>query len=211
MFAALACVPVLVGWFVWYERRLRRQGGNPLVDMSLFAIPGFRRGVLVATLFFFTTSFYFLFGIYQQEGRGVAPLQTGLAILPYGIGLFLGPLASEPFVRLRPRLLAIGMGIQVTGYALVGLFVFLGWAGWELAAVVFVAGFGQGIAFPRLFNTILAECRASCERGGGDHPWRCRWARRRARRRLAACSTRCWRKDRASGPSPSPSRWHRAP
>jgi len=40
--------------------------------------------VLVCTLFFFTTCFYLLFGLYQQEGRGVDPLQTGLAIVPYG-------------------------------------------------------------------------------------------------------------------------------
>lgn len=160
VFLALAAVPVLVAWFVWFERRLSRQGGMPLVDLDLFAIPGFRRGILVATLFFFTTSFYFLFGIYQQQGRGVAPLFTGLAILPYGVGLFLGPLAGAPFVRLQPHMLAIGMSIQVTFYALVGVFVFLGWTAWELSLVVFLAGFGQGIAFPRLFNTVLAEVPA---------------------------------------------------
>lgn len=113
--------------------------------------------MLVGALFFFTTAFYFLFGIYQQEGRGVAPLQTGLAIVPYGIGLFLGPMASAPLVQLHPKLLAIGMSIQVTGYALIGVLVWLGDAGWMLSAIVFVAGFGQGIAFPRLFNTVLAE------------------------------------------------------
>ena len=39
------------------------RGGMPLVDVGLLAIPRFRRGVLVGTLFFFTTAFYFLFGI----------------------------------------------------------------------------------------------------------------------------------------------------
>jgi MFS family permease len=129
----------------------------PLVDVGLLAIPGFRRGVLVGTLFFFPTAFYFLFGIYQQEGRGVAPLQTGLAIVPYGVGLFIGPIASAPLVRLRPKLLAIGMGIQVTGYGLIGLLVWLGIADWPLSAAVLLAGFGQGIAFPRLFNAVLAD------------------------------------------------------
>jgi predicted MFS family arabinose efflux permease len=108
-------------------------------------------------LFFFTTSFYFLFGLYQQEGRGLDPLHTGLAIAPYGVGLFLGPLVTSPLVRLRPGLLAIGMGIQVAGYAAVAVLVAWG-AGQPIqVAAVFVAGFGQGIAFPRLYNTVLGD------------------------------------------------------
>jgi len=160
VFAALASVPVLVAAFVAHERRLARLGGMPLVDLRLFANPRFRRGVLVATLFFFTTSFYFLFGIYQQLGLGVEPLWTGLAILPYGIGLFLGPLASRPFARYESHLLSLGMAVQVTGYALIGVFVALGWTGHGLTAVVFLAGLGQGVAFPRLYNTVLASVPA---------------------------------------------------
>ena len=157
VFPVLAMVPFLVATFVRYEANLGASGGMPLVDLGLFAIPSFRRGVLVATLFFFTTSFYFLFGLYQQEGRGLDPLHTGLAIAPYGIGLFLGPLASSPLVRLRPGLLAIGMGIQVAGYAAIAALV--AWDAGEplLLTAVFIAGFGQGIAFPRLYNTVLGD------------------------------------------------------
>jgi MFS family permease len=129
----------------------------PLVDIALLRIPSFRRGVLVAALFFFTTSFYLLFGLYQQEGRGLGPLEVGLAIVPYGVGLFAGPLISAPLIRLRPRLLSIGMGIQVTFYTLIGLLVALGISGMTLTAAVFLAGLGQGIAFPRLYATVLGD------------------------------------------------------
>ena len=161
VFAALACVPLLAGGFVWYEARLGRTGGMPLVDLRLLRIPSFRRGVLVCTLFFFTTCFYLLFGLYQQEGRGVDPLQTGLAIVPYGLGLFAGPLISAPLVRLRPRLLAIGMGIQVFFYIVVGVLVADGTSGAVLSGAVFLAGLGQGIAFPRLFATVLGDVPAA--------------------------------------------------
>jgi MFS family permease len=157
VFLVLALVPFLVAAFLRYEARLSAAGGMPLVDLALFAIPSFRRGVLVATLFFFTTSFYFLFGLYQQEGRGLDPLHTGLAIAPYGIGLFLGPLISVNWTGLRPRLLAVGMGIQVAGYAAVAALVAWGAGQLPLLAAVFVAGFGQGIAFPRLYNTVLGQ------------------------------------------------------
>jgi MFS family permease len=157
IFAVLAVVPFLVAVFLRYEARLSARGGMPLVDLALFAIPSFRRGVLVATLFFFTTSFYFLFGIYQQEGRGLDPLHTGLAIAPYGIGLFLGSLVTANWVRLRPRLLAIGMGIQVSGYAAIAVLVACASGEVPLLVAVFIAGFGQGIAFPRLYNTVLGD------------------------------------------------------
>jgi MFS family permease len=157
VFQVLATVPFLVAAFLRHEAQLGARGGMPIVDLSLFAIPSFRRGVLVATLFFFTTSFYFLFGLYQQEGRGLDPLHTGLAIAPYGVGLFLGPLVTSPLVRLRPALLAIGMAIQVAGYAAIAGLVAWGAGQPPLVVAVFVAGFGQGIAFPRLYNTVLGD------------------------------------------------------
>jgi predicted MFS family arabinose efflux permease len=113
--------------------------------------------VLVGTLFFFTTAFYVLFAIYEQEGYGTDPLFTGLAILPYGIGLFVGPLVTAPLVRLRPWLLTIGMAIQVVGYAGVAAVIATGHDGWPVVATVLLAGFGQGIAYPRLFNTALGD------------------------------------------------------
>ncbi len=157
-FMMLAAVPFLAAAFLWYEDRLTSRGGSPLLDLSLAAIPSFRRGVLVGTLFFFTTSFYVLFSIYQQEGYGTDPLHTGLAILPYGIGLFVGPMVTGPLpARIRPWLLTIGMAIQVTGYAAVAAVIVAGWDGWPVTLTVLLAGFGQGIAYPRLFNTALGD------------------------------------------------------
>jgi MFS family permease len=156
-FAMLAAVPALAAAFLLFERQVRARGGSPLLDLGLMAIPSFRRGVVVGTLFFFTTAFYMLFAIYEQEGYGTEPLFTGLAILPYGIGLFVGPLVTAPLVRLRPWLLTIGMMIQVVGYAGVAVVIAAGFDGWPVVVTVLVAGFGQGIAYPRLFNTTLGD------------------------------------------------------
>jgi MFS family permease len=157
VFAVLACAPIVATAFFVYENRLTRSGGMPLVDIALLRIPSFLRGVLVAALFFFTTNFYLLFGLYLQEGRGLPPLQVGLAIVPYGAGLFIGPLVSAPLSSLRPKLLSIGMGVQVTFYTLIGILVAAGVTGVPLSAAVFLAGFGQGVAFPRLFATVLGD------------------------------------------------------
>lgn len=156
-FATLTAVPFLVAAFIWLEGRLTASNASPLVDLKLLSIPSFRRGVLVGTLFFFTAVFYVLFAIYEQEGYGTDPLYTGMAILPYGVGLFIGPLVTAPLVRLRPWLLTIGMAIQVTGYAGVAAVILAGYDTWPVALTVLLAGFGQGIAYPRLFNTALGD------------------------------------------------------
>ena len=103
------------------------------------------------------TSFYVLFAIYEQEGFGTDPLFTSLAILPYGIGLFVGPLVTAPLTRLRPWLLTIGMAIQIVGYAAVAAVIVAGYDSWPVVLAVLLAGFGQGIAYPRLFNTTLGD------------------------------------------------------
>jgi MFS family permease len=153
----LTSVPVLTVVFVWFEGQVSARGGNPLLDLGLRAIPSFRRGTLVGTLFFFTTAFYVLFAIYEQEGYGTDPLYTGLAILPYGFGLFIGPLVTAPLAQLRPWLLTIGLAIQVVGYAGVAAMIAGGYDGRPVALTVLLAGFGQGIAYPRLFNTTLGD------------------------------------------------------
>ena len=156
-YASLTAVPFLAAAFLWFERGVRAAGGSPLLDVNLMRIPSFRRGVLVGTLFFFTTAFYVLFAIYEQEGYGTDPLFTGLSILPYGIGLFVGPLVTAPLARLRPWLLTIGMVIQVIGYAGIAAVIAAGQDGWPVVLTVLIAGFGQGIAYPRLFNTALGD------------------------------------------------------
>jgi len=155
--AGLVAVPFLAAVFLRFERWITAHGGSPLLDLGLMHIPSFRRGVVVGVLFFFTTAFYVLFAIYEQEGYGTDPLSTGLAILPYGIGLFVGPLVTAPLARLRPWLLTIGMAIQVAGYAGVAAVIVAGHDGWPVVLTVLVAGFGQGIAYPRLFNTTLGD------------------------------------------------------
>ena len=49
------------------------------------------------------------------------------------------------------------MVIQVAGYAGVAAVIAAGADGWPVVLTVLIAGFGQGIAYPRLFNTALGD------------------------------------------------------
>jgi hypothetical protein len=104
-------------------------------------------------------------------------------------GLFIGPLLTAPLTKLRPWLLIIGMAIQVVGYGSVAVVIAWGFDGWPVVLTVLLAGFGQGIAYPRLFNTTLGDLARS--RVGSppvSRPPPCRSVPRSAWPRLAASS-----------------------
>jgi len=156
--ALIAASLPLLGAFLAFERWLARRGGMPILDAALLEIGSFRRGLVVALLFFFTSPFYVFFSLYLQAGLNQTPLAAGLAVLPYGIANFVGPMLATRFpAAARPYLFGVGMALQLLGYAGIALAAAMQVGGWGLFIVVFTAGFGQGIAMPEMINTILGE------------------------------------------------------
>lgn len=154
----IAASPLLLALFFVYERRIARDGGMPLLDPTLLEIGRFRRGLVVALLFFFTTPFYLFFSLYLQAGLGEGALAAGLAVLPYGVANFIGPMmATRAGPRLRRWLFGLGMSIQIAGYGGVALCAATQTGGLPLFAALCAGGFGQGVAMPEMINFILAD------------------------------------------------------
>jgi EmrB/QacA subfamily drug resistance transporter len=154
--------PLLLMLFFAYERRIAREGGLPLLDPALLDIGSFSRGLVVALLFFFTSPFYLFFSLYLQAGLGEGALAAGLAVLPYGVANFIGPMmATRAGPRLRRWLFGLGMGVQLVGYAGVALCAATQTGGAILFFVLFIGGFGQGVAMPEMINLTLRDVPAS--------------------------------------------------
>lgn len=160
---SLIAVPLLA-WMFWrYEMQLARAGGAPLLDPSALQASGLGRALLVALLFYSIGAFFLLLSVYLQNALHVTALQAGLVFLPFGAGFLLGPL-STPFLQrfYGPYVNPIGMGLEVVG--------FLGFAGliaatltgaqpapMPLAALLFIIGFGQGLALPTLMRMVTGR------------------------------------------------------
>ncbi|HEX4194658.1 MAG TPA: MFS transporter [Stellaceae bacterium] len=151
--------PLLLAWFFAFEKRMAREGGMPLLDPALLEIDTFRRGLIVALLFFFTSPFYLFFSLYLQAGLGAGALAAGLAVLPYGVANFIGPMmATRAGPRLRRWLFGLGMAVQIfVGYAGVALCAATQTGGFILFFVLFMGGFGQGVAMPEMISFILGD------------------------------------------------------
>jgi EmrB/QacA subfamily drug resistance transporter len=77
--ASLAAAPLLLGGFVWWQRRLARRRGAALVDPAWFRDRRFRIGLVTQLAFWSGQASYFLvLALYLQVGRGLSALQSGL-------------------------------------------------------------------------------------------------------------------------------------
>ncbi|GHJ50077.1 hypothetical protein Cs7R123_74190 [Catellatospora sp. TT07R-123] len=157
-----SCLPVFA-LFVRQQAVRRRNGGDPLVEPSLFRQRSFSGG-LVAGLAFFSgmIGFGLAFSMYVQLGLGYSPLKAGLASVPQSLGIMIGfGLASGAGLTRRLGRSLLHVGLAVMAAATVGFVFTLEIAGfdvtpWQLAPALGTFGLGMGLVMAPFFDIILA-------------------------------------------------------
>jgi len=160
---SLAVVPLLAGAFWRSQGKLARSGGSPLLDPRVLAAPGLARGLTVALLFYTISTFFLLFSVYLQQAVHTSALDAGLFFLPYGLGYLIGPLTSPSCRRVfGPFLTPLGMSLEAIGLYSIAWVVGATTPGvvpdhtW-LVALLFLTGFGQGLATPGLMHMVIGR------------------------------------------------------
>lgn len=160
---SLAVVPILAGAFWRSQGKLARAGGSPLLDPRALGTPGLARGLTVALLFYTISTFFLLFSVYLQQTVRTSALDAGLVFLPFGLGYLLGPLIS-PAIRgvLGPFVTPLGMSLEAIGLYSIAWLIGATTPGvvpdhlW-LVALLFLTGFGQGLATPGLMHMVTGR------------------------------------------------------
>ncbi len=120
----LVAAGVAMASFIWLERRIARQGGEPLMNLALFDHRPFAMGSIVA--FIYGTALFgstYLLPVYMQLGLNLSPSHVGTILLPAGIVLAV----TIPLVgRLADRkqtwvLVSIGLALLATSFGLMPL------------------------------------------------------------------------------------------
>jgi MFS family permease len=158
-FAAFAAAIPAAALFVAAQRRKAARGGSPLLELHLFDTRGFRIGLMSATVLYFVISFFFLLGIYLQDGLGLSALDSGLAFTPIAVAFvsssLLGPRLADGAREYLPQ---IGAAIAALGlFATVAVIQSTTPSAvtvWLLLAMVPI-GAGMGLAIPPLINLVL--------------------------------------------------------
>ena len=174
--ATLGAGIAVLGLFIAWQRRLR-DGGQPLIQLSLFRSAGFTWGTLLTTLVTFAMfGMFFAMPLYYQEVQGVNAMGSGLRLLPMIGGMVVGMVSSTRLASPRTRgggvrpplatakgLVTIGFAIMAAGLAVGALTKVTSGTGYASGWIA-AAGLGLGLAMPQTMNAALGAL--SAERSG---------------------------------------------
>ncbi|MEU9134006.1 MFS transporter [Kitasatospora sp. NPDC048540] len=158
-FAASAVLFVL---FALQESRLAARGGSPLVNLSLFKERAFNAGLLSQLVFWMgQASFFLVFALYVQRGRGLDALQAGLLFAAIGAGYMYTSMNAGKFAaKLGRQVIAVGALLMGAGLVVLGITASqIGTTGhilWLIPGLV-IDGAGMGLAVAPLASTVLAR------------------------------------------------------
>ena len=153
----------LLALWLWWERRFKRLGRSPMVDLAIFRVRSFANGTLLVGLYFLgMTSIWVLIALYFQDGLGHSALATGLVGLPNAIVSGLASLWAGRKVATYGRKVVIGgLYFALFGLAASAFVVWLHELGvasewWLLLTLCFV-GIAQGSVISPNQTLTLAE------------------------------------------------------
>ncbi|MHA3723985.1 MFS transporter [Leucobacter sp. HY1910] len=151
-----------VAWVAW-EKRYRRRGRAPMVDLGIFRVSSFANGTLLVGLYFLgITSVWVIVALYMQNGLGRTALEAGLIGLPSSIlSAFAALWGAKRVVTKGRSVVLLGLYLALAGLALSALVVWLRGQGlasewWLLASLAFI-GVAQGLVISPNQALTLAE------------------------------------------------------
>jgi EmrB/QacA subfamily drug resistance transporter len=147
----LGAAGALVAFVAW-QRRIKANGGEPLMDLALFRHRTFAMGSIVA--FIYGTALFgstYLLPVYMQLGLKLSASHVGTILLPAGIVLavtipLVGRMADKQPTRL---LVCVGLALLAASFALM-VAIHLATPLWLLVAFAILGRIGLGFILPSL-------------------------------------------------------------
>lgn len=157
---AAALAAVLLGFFIWWERRQLRVDGPHLLNLNLFKLRSFSAGnVAAAAISVGEFGLLFALPLYLQNVRMLTPLQSGGVLAAMAAGAFIAGGSASPLGRLFSATWVARAGLAIESIAVFSLAISLT-AHTPIAVIVtaLVAyGFGLGLASAQLTSVILVD------------------------------------------------------
>lgn len=160
----VASLPVFVA-FVWFEQRMAKRGGSPLVNLAIFKQRAFTVGVLIALVFFAgNAGFLFVLTLFLQFGLGFSPLHSGLTFVPFSAAFFVSSLLAPRLIPVLGRVV-LSLGYFTTALGMFAILAIVQLAGttlssWILVPALLIQGFGAGLGLTPLVGTIVSRVQS---------------------------------------------------
>lgn len=168
-FWGLSVVPILVGlgllclWmFARSERSTKAKGNDVLVDLSLFKIKQFVKGLnvrfLQVSLIAGTT---FAVPLYLQVTYGLSAFQTGLILIGFTAGLLTTSIGASKYglKYTAKQKIKTGFLICVAGTVFLAFYIANGSSATGMIPGIFVYGLGLGLVGSQIVNVIMSTVK----------------------------------------------------
>jgi EmrB/QacA subfamily drug resistance transporter len=150
---------LLLALFAWWELRVERSGGTPIVSMRLFRNRQFVSGALIiGVLMLGMNGIVFSLPVFLQSVKNLDAFHTGLTLLPMSIMLLIvSPAAAAMTKRISPKhLVQMGLALDV-----VALFVLRASLSPDMDVRMLIPGLmlygtGQGMVMSQINNLMLS-------------------------------------------------------
>lgn len=153
---------VLFYTFIKYESYLEHSRKTPLIYTSLLRNKTFSHGLFIILMYNFTAGLFICYPFYLQKHLLWSPLNTGFAILPYGIGFFVAPLISSKMRVNSLDLTKVGLFLLITGTWVTGfLFYIDAKPGIAVHLALLIAGLGHGTVMPAMLKNVMSNIAAN--------------------------------------------------
>jgi MFS family permease len=155
LFVAIGAVILLL--FFVHVRSREKGGRTPLVSVSLFRNRTSNLGLVTQNLqWLVLLGSSFVLSVYLQQERGYSAIGTGLVLLPATVGVLLASAAAQRMAgrHSQRRLIRMGFGGVVIGFALLALVRVDPTAVWPFIPGLFVMGVGVGIMLTASVNLV---------------------------------------------------------
>ncbi len=159
--ALLAVGLLVLGLFAYQQRKLARNGGEPLVPPELLKYRSLVAGQAVMFCVNSAVGVFFVLTLHLQLGLGFSPLHAALTFVPATVGIVVGNvLAMRMAARIGRAFTAAGIGVLLVSVAaMAGLVV---WRGTDLGSLALALpavglGLGMGTVLGSLMGASLSE------------------------------------------------------
>lgn len=151
VWAVLPIGLALIAIFIAWEKRYKKAGRPPMLDIDLVTKPAFRNGIMIVTLYFLgNTSVWLVIPIYVQNHLGQSALTAALITIPSSLlSAFAAPWAGRRVLAMGRRIVMLGFGLSLTSIVATMLTVTPVEQGllpvWALAVPLILIGAGGGL------------------------------------------------------------------
>ncbi|PWN62968.1 MFS transporter [Chryseobacterium viscerum] len=157
IFGILFAGILLLITFLQYEKKQLQKNRPVLIDPVLLQQKPFVLSLLIIFFYNFTAGLFICYPYYLQQFLHQNSMQTGLAIVPYGLAFFLAPLITSRIKLTAPKMIYMGLGLLMTGFVMSAVaFYFQQEPSFTTHITLFIAGFGHGTIMPVMMRTAIS-------------------------------------------------------